>query len=99
MNSNIFIINHQKIYEMELRLIEYLKEEWEINYYPIIHNIMECLKIDDILTRSWFRSALIHLENRNFISIRNDLNGIYRIYEGLERMPNKYEFSDYWGGI
>lgn len=99
MDSNIFIINHQKNYEMELRLIEYLKEEWEINYNPIIHNIMEIFEIDDNLTRSCFRSALIHLEKRNFISIRKDLKGFYRIYEGYERMTNKYDFSDYWGGI
>ncbi len=99
MDSNVFIKNHLKIYAMELRLIKYLKEEWAINYYPIVHNIMDRFKIDDILKRSWLSYALIHLESRKFISIRKDSKEIYRIYEGSEKIPKNYDYNDYCGGI
>ena len=82
MTSNIYIINHKKIYEIVLRLFKYLKESWDVRYYPTIDKIIYDLNINDSLPKAWFEKALSHLISRNYISITYDSIRTKRIYTG-----------------
>ncbi|MFX0071506.1 MAG: hypothetical protein ACFFAO_10495 [Candidatus Hermodarchaeota archaeon] len=96
MTSNIYIKNHLREYEMVVILINYLRETWETNYNPNLEKIKFDLQIDDKKSEYLCKRAITHLINRKFIKLENDLIEIRRIVKGINPLPDKYEYWQFW---